>query len=360
MSILKKSLIIWISALCVATEAIAQVTVEAKLDSIGILIGQQTCMEVGVTAKSGSIIVWPQIKATQYLVPGVEVLEVVDGDTSQLDNNIIKVSKRYTLTSFDEHLYAIPGMKLKVNGKTYTGNPLALKVVTMDVDTLHPNQFFPAKDVQNNPFDWNEWSGVFWLSVLTLLLCMLAYYLHIRLKENKPIITKIRIVKKILPHQRALTAIEKIKADHLQRSEDQKTYYTQLTDTLRLYINERFGFNAMEMTSTEIIARLQQAEDKKMIDELSELFQTADLVKFAKYSTLINENDLNLVNAINFIDQTKQEGQPTEERIVPKLSEEDKRMQETRRTLKWVIGVAVIAVIILLTYVVCKTIQLMS
>lgn len=34
---------------------------------------------------------------------------------------------------------------------------------------------------------------------------------------------------------------------------------------------------------------------------------TADLVKFAKYSTLINENDMNLVNAIEFINQTKQE-----------------------------------------------------
>lgn len=360
MSILKKSLIIWLVAIAVATEAVAQVTIEAKLDSIGILIGQQTCMEVEVTAKSGSTIVWPQLKASQYLVPGVEVLQVEEGDTSQLDNNLMKVSKRFTLTSFDEHLYAIPGMKIKVNGKSYTGNPLALKVITIDVDTLHPNQFFPSKDIQNNPFDWSEWSGIFWLSVLTLLLCLLAYYLHIRLKENKPIITKIRIVKKMLPHQRALTAIEKIKAEHLQRSEDQKTYYTQLTDTLRLYINERFGFNAMEMTSTEIITRLQQAEDQKMIDELSELFQTADLVKFAKYSTLINENDLNLVNAINFIDQTKQEGQPTEERIVPKLSEEDKRTQETRRTLKWVIGFVVVVVVVLLAYVVYKTIQLMS
>ena len=35
------------------------------------------------------------------------------------------------------------------------------------------------------------------------------------------------------------------------------------------------------------------------------LFQTADLVKFAKYNTLINENDANLVNAIEFINQTK-------------------------------------------------------
>ena len=69
----------------------------------------------------------------------------------------------------------------------------------------------------------------------------------------------------------------------------------------------------MEMTSSDIIFHLKESGDQKMIAELTELFQTADLVKFAKYSTLINENDLNLVNAVNFIDQTKTDSLPTEE-----------------------------------------------
>ena len=186
------------------------------------------------------------------------------------------------------------------------------------------------------------------------------FYLYIRLRENKPIIAKIRIVKKVLPHQRALSAMEKIKAEHLERSDDQKTYYTQLTDALRQYINERFGFNAMEMTSSEIIERLQQNGDKKMIGELKELFETADLVKFAKYSTLINENDLNLVNAINFIDQTKLENVPTEERVVPQLSQEDKRTKNTRRAIKWLIALSSALVIVLLAYIIYSAIQLIS
>ena len=78
-----------------------------------------------------------------------------------------------------------------------------------------------------------------------------------------------------------------------------------LTDTLRQYIKERFGFNSLEMTTDQIIEHLQAAGDRKMIDELRQLFQTADLVKFAKYSTQLNENDMNLVKAVNFIDETK-------------------------------------------------------
>ena len=148
------------------------------------------------------------------------------------------------------------------------------------------------------------------MSVLLLMLIAINYYFYLRLRDNKPIISHIKIVKRLLPHQKAMKEIERIKADKMVTSENQKEYYTKLTDTLRRYIEERYGFSAMEMTSTEIIDRLMQT-DQQSLDELRQLL-TADLVKFAKYSTMINENDANLVNAIDFINQTKLENQPTE------------------------------------------------
>ena len=337
----------------------AQVTVESKIDSIEIFIGEQAHMTVDVTMKKGQKLVFPVFKPSEMITPGVEVLEQSDADTSKLDNDMIKVSKQYTLTSFDEKLYYLPPMKVKVNGKEYASKNLALKVLTVPVDTLHPNQFFPPKDVQTNPFLWSEWSLSFWLSVLMLLLIVLAFYLRQRLYDNKPIIAKVRIVKKVLPHQRAMQEIEQTKADKMVMSEDQKAYYTKLTDTLRKYIEERFGFNAMEMTSTEIIMKLQETGDRKMIDELRELFMTADLVKFAKYSTLINENDSNLVNAIEFINTTKIENQPTEERIEPTLTEQDKRSIRSRIIIKCILAAIAVACIIILVYVLYQSYQLL-
>ena len=129
----------------------------------------------------------------------------------------------------------------------------------------------------------------------------------------------------------------------LWQSEDSKEYYTQLTDTLRNYIRERYGFNAMEMTSFEIIQHLQDVNDEEAIGELRELFQTADLVKFAKYNTLINENDRNLVTAIEYINQTKQEeeeqkAQPEEIVVVEPHSKVTKRLL--------IAGVAVAAIVL--------------
>lgn len=360
MKALKKFLIIIMLVLPVALQAKSgRVYVKAAIDSIEIFIGQQAKLTVDVTADRGAKVVYPTYERAQFITPGVEVLGSTDADTTLIDNGMMTVSKTFTITSFDEKLYAIPGMKVSVDGKAYTANQLALKVIPVEVDTLHLDKFFPPKDVQDNPFDWSEWSGVFWMSAIVLLLCMLCCYLAVCLKQNKPVIVRIRVIKKVLPHQKALTVIEKLRKEKLNSSENQKEYYTQLTDALRQYIKERFGFNAMEMTSSEILDRLHETGDQKMLDELKELFYTADLVKFAKYSTLLNENDMNLVNAINFIDQTKIENQPTEEKIVPKLTENDIKTRQNRIVIKTLIAVASVVILVMLCFVIYKVYLLM-
>ncbi len=334
----------------------AQVVVEQSLDSIGILIGEQAHLRLDVTLPEGARLQWPKLAEHQFVTPGVEVVEVSEGDTVSMGKGQKKVSRVYTLTSFEQRLYAIPALTVKVNGKPYRGAAAALKVITVDVDTLHPNQFYPPKDVQDNPFLWSEWRPYVWLAILMVVLALVTAYLFVRLRENKPVIARMRIVRHVPAHQRALSAIEKIKAERMQQSEDQKTYYTQLTDTLRKYIQERFGFNAMEMTSSEIIERLQNSGDKKMLDELRELFATADLVKFAKYSTLINENDLNLVNAVHFIDETKQDVHETVEKIAPKLSVQEQQTKHNRIALKvslWVLGAMIVCLVAYVAYHVC-------
>ena len=334
------------------------VSVEAKIDSIAIFIGEQTGVTLTVVSQPDKVVQMPDIRSGQMLTPGVEVVDIIDQDTVNVDSETWRIQRKYLLTSFEENTYLIPAFAVKVAGKEYKTNPLALKVMTLEVDTLHMNQFFGPKDVQDNPFQWAEWSSLFWISFIALILMAIAVYLYVRLKQNKPIISRILIVKHIPAHQRALTAIDKIKQEKMQSSDDQKAYYTRLTDTLRTYIKERFGFNAMEMTTTEIIVNLNKCKDHRMISELRELFETADLVKFAKHSTLINENDLNLVNAISFIDQTKTQETETEERIVPKRSKDDERTRESRRIIKVLLWCVAVVVAVAMIYVIYNVLML--
>ena len=339
--------------------ALSAQVVEQSIDSLQMLIGEQTVLHLKATAPRGSKVQMPSFKPSQQLTPGVEVVEQSQGDTTQIGDDRMMVSRDYTLTSFDEKVYAIPALNVKINGKNCHGNTLALKVLTVPVDTVHTNQYFPPKDVQDNPFLWSEWSPLFWLSILAMLLCLGIYYLTLRLKQNKPIILRLRIVKKVPAHEKALGEINIIKQQRSENRETQKEYYTRLTTTLREYIESRFGFNAMEMTSGEIIERLRDSGDQRMIDELRELFRTADLVKFAKYETLLGENDANLVNAINFIDKTKTDEVTTEEKVVPQLSDDERRTRGQRKlikTLLWLGGAAIAAITV---YVAWQLVELL-
>ncbi len=353
----KKLISILLAVVCLPMAA--QVNVEASIDSMQILIGQQTRVTVTTTSRQDAKVVFPSYRPTEYITSGVEVLNMSDVQMKPIDNGMAHFVRVYTLTSFDDSLYYLPPFSVQVNGKEYKSKSLALKVLTVEVDTIHVEQFYGPREVQDNPFLWSEWSPLFWLSVMMLLLLTLCYYLYLRLRDNKPIISSIKLVKRLLPHQKAMKEIEMIKAEKLVNSENSKEYYTKLTDTLRIYIEERYGFRAMEMTSGEIIERLMATPDQTALEELRQLFSTADLVKFAKYSTLINENDMNLVNAIDFINQTKQENVPVEE-PKPQMSEEDQRSQKTRRVLRWTIIVLLSVTVLVLAYVIYGSYQLLS
>ena len=338
----------------------AQVSVEAKIDSLEMVIGQQTDVTVTVTAKEGDQVEFPNFKPLQQIIPGVEIVESGPMTTSGKSDGSCLFQRNYTLTSFDGKLYYLPPFAVKVNGKEYKSKSLALKVLELEVDTTNVDKFFGPKDVQDNPFSWQEWSVIFWLSLIMLAMISITYYLYLRLRDNKPIVAKIRIIKRLLPHQKAMKEIEAIKADKMVMSENQKEYYTKLTDTLRKYIEERYGFRAMEMTSSEIIDRLTETQDSQALDELRLLFNTADLVKFAKYSTLINENDMNLVNAIEFINKTKVENQVEEIVEKPQMTQEEVRSVKTRRTLKIIIVTLAVASAAILIFEIYSLYNLVS
>lgn len=351
------TLLLLCSAL-LASPADAQVRVVASIDTIEIFIGEQVHVTVRTTAKQGSKVEYPIIKPREMITPGVEMLDQADSATIDIDNGMSVYTRKYRITSFDDSLYYLPPFKVKVDDKWYESKSLALKVLEVPVDTTDYSKFYGPKDVQDNPFRWSDWSLVFWMSVIMLVLMLAGYYLYLRLRDNKPIVKSLKIVRRLLPHQKAMKEIERIKADKMVTAENPKEYYTKLTETLRKYIEERYGFKAMEMTSSQIIERLTESQDEKALDELRTLFQTADLVKFAKYSTLINENDMNLVSAIDFINRTKLETMPDEQQKKPKLTQEEVRTVKTRRALKIVIAALVVTSALILIFVAYTVFQL--
>ena len=352
---------IFLLALLLPFSLQAQVVFEASIDTLVLLIGEQRELTLDVTCGAKQKLKMPDYKPMQPLAPDVEIVDLLSTDTTFLDEGKrMQVLQRYTITAWDSTFVLLPPFEVEVDGQPYQSKQLALKVLTIDIDTtsVDYNQFFPPKDIQNNPFSWDDWKPVIWFVVINQLLALVILWIYSRWRENKPLIRIIRRKVKLPAHQVAMTEIERIKSERKWAEEDSKEYYTQLTDTLRKYIRERYGFNATEMTSSEIIERLLQVQDEQALAELRQLFTTADLVKFAKWTTLINENDANLVNAIDFINQTKQEVDPNAPTEIVEVPEEVKQSQKRSFALKVVMGVLAALAIAFIAYALYLTIDL--
>ena len=324
----------------------AHVSVSVKIDSTAMLIGQQAHIDLKVVSDKGQHVTFPAF-AGNRLTKGIEVLKQNISANEDLNNGQQKaITKTYTITSFDSALYYIPPFQVRVDNKVYTSKSLALKVVTMDIDTLHLDKFFGPKDIADVPFSWNDWKGLFGLSLLLILLLLVLGYITLQLHNRRPILRKFRIKPTLPPHQWAMIEIKKINKEK-EVSEDTKAYYTRLTDILRIYIKKRYGFNAKEMTSNEIIEELNKQQDQKSIDELRQLFTTADLVKFAKFRTLLNENDENLLRAMDFIKATQLDVKQMPQKA-PEIPPEVKRSRNSRLLLKILTALLIIGSLTLL------------
>ena len=307
---MKKFLIKYIGvvliALCLTPQVMAQVTINASIDSLQLYIGEQTKVKLEVSCPANSKLVMPAYEG--MLMPGIEIVGEVKADTQYLNKRQqMLVSQEYIITSFDSAFYYIPPFEVLIDSQNYSSNHLALNVYHFPIDTTNVEAIFPIKDIVKVKLTIAD----FWMILLAIGLLALCtafiVYLTKRAIDEKPILKRVTIAPKLPAHQVALKEMNRIKEEKSWQREDVKQYYTELTDTLRVYMEDRFGFNAMEMTSDEIIDHLNELPDKEWIGELRTLFTMSDLVKFAKYKPLINENDMNLITAIDFVNKTKVE-----------------------------------------------------
>lgn len=304
-----RTLLTWLCLTTILTAAnfgrVEAQQVKATMDSAAILVGHQTQIDLEVVQDKGQVVIPPVLVDT--LVKGIEILKISEPDTTVLNDARLQINRQVLVTSFDSGFYYIPPFKFVLGNDTMKTNSLSLKVVTLDIDTTGA-KFFDIKPVMNAPFVWKDYlMPVLWV-LLALLIIAAGIYFYNRYKNNKPLLGTQPVVPLLPAHVRALQALEKVKEEKLWQNNKEKEYYTQLTDILRQYISERFGINALEMTSSEILDKIKVLHDYRSVyDNLKQILITADFVKFAKWRPLPDENEVSMMNAMLFVSQTKEE-----------------------------------------------------
>lgn len=320
--------IVWITSITVCS---ADVVVESSCDSIGMWIGEQSDIHISVTCDTGQDVQFPLF--TDSIMRDLEIIPPARTDTQYIDRKRrMTITRSYTVTSFDSALFYIPPFEVMVDSIPYRAKEgLSLAVYMFDVDTTATDQFFGPKEIMKQPVTWRDVKVSVLSLILFAVLTILSFFLFRRWKDDKPIIRILKMEPKKPAHEVAMAEIERIRTDNLAHGEDAKRYYTELTDAVRVYMNERFGFNATEMTSDEIISHLMEFRDKDSFNDLRSLLQTSDLVKFAKVKPLLGENDKNLLTAVEFVKETMlEEGpvvqEPEQQVVIQKRSKESRIM----------------------------------
>jgi hypothetical protein len=151
-----------------------------------------------------------------------------------------------------------------------------------------------------------DYAEIFYWIFAACILILLIIYIIFRKKKQKPIFPFKKEEKIILPpHVRAIQALDAIKGEKLWQQGKDKEYHSQISDVIRDYIDERFNVNAMEMTSGQILRILQGVSDVDLVfNHLKQMLLLSDLVKFAKYDPLPEENELSMMNAYLFVNST--------------------------------------------------------
>src|SRR6185312_12382640 len=296
-----------------ASNSFAQVEAFANMDTNQIRIGEQTKIELYVKyndKQKNLNIQWPVVGDT--LRKEIDVVNVSKIDTTIPDKNKpeeIEQHQTITVTSADSGFWAISPFIFIVNkdtAKPVKTDALLLAVYTIPVDTAAKS----IKDVKapfDEPSDWREYLPYIYGSAIALVVLIIVIFILMKTLKKEPALAE-PPKPKVPAHITALHALEEIRNKKLWQEGKFKEYHTMISDTLRAYIEGRYGVAAMELTSDEIFKVMSsQVIDSLSKDKLKQVLTLADYVKFAKVIPIDVENEMSLQSAFDFVNGTKRD-----------------------------------------------------
>ena len=281
------------------------IIVSVSVDSTTLFIGDQTDMHLQVTHDKQEVVQMPIYSET--LMPGIEIVDRTIVDTTYLANDQVQLNQYLTLTSFADSLFYISPIPFVNGDDTIFSEGISLNVVQpFEMDSADM-AITDIKDIYKAKIWW--WGIIRWilLALLCIGLGIGIYYLARYIAQHK----KGEEITKPSEPQRpaeeiALEALDQIKREKIWQSGQTKQYHTQLTDVIRTYIAQRYDFSSNEKTSDEILREMhiRLQDNRDLYNQLRKMLQLADLVKFAKWTTTPDENELSLRKAYDFVHQT--------------------------------------------------------
>jgi hypothetical protein len=281
------------------TWAQKEATANARIDAMQISVGDQAKVFISVSHNSKkSKIVWPTIPDSS------DHLEVVQKDKidTQVHGDEVSYKQRLLVTGFDSGVFTFPSLQVHViptedSAYTLATDSFRLLVQTVPVDTS--KAFKPIKGIITVSTSWKDYIGYLAGGLGALLLIILVTVWVMKRMSKKPAAPTVK-TPTISLSELTLKKLDELEKKNLWQQDNVKQYYTELTDIVRQYIEDRFNTPAMELTTDELLYKAKVHRNLQPYRVmLEQILTTADLAKFAKAQPLPEEH-------IGAIDQARE------------------------------------------------------
>ena len=215
----------------------------------------------------------------------------------------------YAIAAYDTGDHVIPPLSIQVQPPDSTEKPLTFRSDSLHIVILSlvPPDAQGLKDIK----PLMEIPGtISWLWILAALLLVLIlggvfwWWKRRTPTEAEPEMTPEE--RRQSAHERAYARLREIEQKQYPQKGAMKDHFSEVSETIRAYFEDRYFIPALEMTSTEVLRAF--PEDKfhpELHNQVSDLLTTADLVKFAKYTASLDEAERVVLEAYHIVDETK-------------------------------------------------------
>ncbi len=300
-------ILLLLSTACAAQVRAADVTAQSWVDSTRYLVGDWITVHVELRHPRG-VALKPAVGDS---LEGFRVIHALppkaQTDTSEIGG--------FVLSKFEPgpapippitYFYSLPG---DTAPRSVATRPIAVTVNTVPVDTT--KDIRDLKPPLSIPMTLAEIAMYAAIVLAVLALAFLAYRFWKKRKEKK---SGAAYVPPPRPaHVIALEELALLKEKKLWQQGLIKQYYSEVTDILRRYLENRYRMPALEETTDEIMAGLQRLRfTPDLLSSMETILRRSDLVKFAKSQPAIPEHEQTFTVVYDVVERTK---------VVPAASE---------------------------------------
>lgn len=326
--ILSEVIFVAACGLAFSTNAAAQSRFHAvaSIDTNAIRIGEQFHLNLTATVPADAQVTFPLIGDS---IHKLELVQRSKMDTTKsTDGKLVTFHQSYTLTGFDSGFFVIEPFTFYYKQKNATGaDSLSTEALLMQVQTVPVDTTREIKDIKpphDVPFTFKEALPYILGGLAAIALAWFIVY-QVKRRKRKPVVEQKKIITRP-PDEIALEALNHIREQKLWQQGFYKEYHSGVADTIRNYIEHRFGITAMEMPSDDTLSHFRNnMVSAEAFEKLRVLLQSADMVKFAKGIPVGSENELSMQHAVDFVNLTKS---VSKEDVQAAVSEEEKKGTE--------------------------------